>query len=401
MLLPFIIIVGTALYDSADWGFFAHKKINRYAVFTLPPEMMCFFKPNIEFLTEHAPDPDKRKFIDPHEAIRHYIDIDKWGEYPFEDLPRTWLGAMKKYVEIYLVEGDDKILLFAPDVNKVRNDTLFGNNITCLDSNYSSFIYKHVAYKILKEKFVFSKDSFCKWLNIDSDILFAGDILVKENFSKEGIAPYHLYAYYKTLVKAFKEKNPKKILRRANDIGHYIADSSVPLHTTENYNGQLTGQIGIHAFWENRIPEELCNEEFDFFVGKAEYIENVRKFFWDIILTSHVYKDKVLEAEMKIRKEFPDDRKFVFAERNGAVTKMQSREYTIAFNRELSGMVEERMKYAVKAIGNVWYSAWIDAGQPDLRNMGKPNWNKEEKKDFKKLNSIKEHEKHHGREHWD
>ncbi len=26
------------------WGFFGHKRINRMAVFTLPPEMMVFYK---------------------------------------------------------------------------------------------------------------------------------------------------------------------------------------------------------------------------------------------------------------------------------------------------------------------------------------------------------------------
>ena len=76
------------------------------AVFTLPPEMMYFFKANIEFLTDHAPDPDKRKYVDPQEAIKHYIDIDYWGKYPFPDLPRTWLGSMNKYTEIYTVFGD-------------------------------------------------------------------------------------------------------------------------------------------------------------------------------------------------------------------------------------------------------------------------------------------------------
>jgi len=43
------------------WGFFAHQKINYYAVFLLPPEMLVLYKPNIEFLTEHAVDPDKRR----------------------------------------------------------------------------------------------------------------------------------------------------------------------------------------------------------------------------------------------------------------------------------------------------------------------------------------------------
>lgn len=41
------------------WGFWAHQKINYFAVFSLPPEMMVLFKPNITFISEHAVDPDK------------------------------------------------------------------------------------------------------------------------------------------------------------------------------------------------------------------------------------------------------------------------------------------------------------------------------------------------------
>ncbi|MBC7948822.1 MAG: hypothetical protein H7Y42_13115 [Chitinophagaceae bacterium] len=46
-----------------SWGFFAHRKINYYAVFLLPPEMMVFYKPNVGFLEEHAVDPDKRRYL--------------------------------------------------------------------------------------------------------------------------------------------------------------------------------------------------------------------------------------------------------------------------------------------------------------------------------------------------
>src|SRR4030088_1447146 len=41
------------------WGFYMHQQINYHAVFLLPPEMLILFKPNIEFLREHAVDPDK------------------------------------------------------------------------------------------------------------------------------------------------------------------------------------------------------------------------------------------------------------------------------------------------------------------------------------------------------
>ena len=57
-----------------------------------------------------------------------------------------------------------------------------------------------------------------------------------------GIVPYHINRVSRWLTKAFENKDAEQILRLSADIGHYIADANVPLHTTENYNGQLTGQ---------------------------------------------------------------------------------------------------------------------------------------------------------------
>ena len=60
------------------WGFFGHKRINRVAVFTLPPEMFGFYKEHIEYVTEHAPDPDKRRYAMEGEAECHYLDLDHY-----------------------------------------------------------------------------------------------------------------------------------------------------------------------------------------------------------------------------------------------------------------------------------------------------------------------------------
>ena len=65
------------------WGFYGHKKINYYAVFLLPPEMMQLYKPQIDFITEHAVDPDMRRYAIAEEGPRHYIDIDHYGNYNF------------------------------------------------------------------------------------------------------------------------------------------------------------------------------------------------------------------------------------------------------------------------------------------------------------------------------
>src|ERR1043166_2356914 len=82
---------------SFSWGFFAHRKINYYAVFLLPPEMMVLYKPHLDFLTEHSTDPDKRRYVLKDEGPRHYIDMDEYGSPPYTALPRTWNDAVKKY----------------------------------------------------------------------------------------------------------------------------------------------------------------------------------------------------------------------------------------------------------------------------------------------------------------
>src|SRR5699024_2990694 len=97
--LTFLLISGFTLLESRRWGFFAHKKINRLAVFALPPQMMVWYKPHIEYLSSHAPDPDKMRYAVKGEAAHHYIDIDYYGVYPYPDLPRKWKEAVAKYPE--------------------------------------------------------------------------------------------------------------------------------------------------------------------------------------------------------------------------------------------------------------------------------------------------------------
>ncbi|MCW3488318.1 zinc dependent phospholipase C family protein [Chitinophaga nivalis] len=79
------------------WGFFAHQRINRLAVFCLPPEMMVLYKPHLEYLTAHATDPDKRRYAVAAEGARHYIDIDLLDQPPYRNIPRNWQDAVAKY----------------------------------------------------------------------------------------------------------------------------------------------------------------------------------------------------------------------------------------------------------------------------------------------------------------
>src|ERR1700733_15123333 len=95
----FIALLLLSNTRSYCWGFYAHQKINYYAVFLLPPQMMLLYKPNISFLSEHAVDPDKRRYMIKEEGQRHYIDIDFYGKYPFDSLPHSRKKAVAKYSE--------------------------------------------------------------------------------------------------------------------------------------------------------------------------------------------------------------------------------------------------------------------------------------------------------------
>jgi len=94
--LSAIILIVLFPVTTQGWGFFAHQRINRLAVFLLPPEMMILYKPQLEYLTNHSTDADKRRYILKAEGPRHYIDIDHYGT---EYMPRFWPDAVKKYSE--------------------------------------------------------------------------------------------------------------------------------------------------------------------------------------------------------------------------------------------------------------------------------------------------------------
>ena len=96
------------------------------------------------------------------------------------------------------------------------------------------------------------------------------------------------------------------ILKNSAEIGHYLSDIHVPLHTSSNHNGQLTNQRGIHAFWESRVPELLCDQSFDFFIGKASYLTNTDEFIWSVVMESAKSVDSVLAMESALTSEWSD-----------------------------------------------------------------------------------------------
>ncbi len=208
-----------------------------------------------------------------------------------------------------------------------------------------------------------------------------------KTLQENGIVPWQIERTYYSLVKAFQLRDSIRILRSSADLGHYISDAHVPLHTTENYNGQLSGQIGIHGFWESRLPE-LFSANYNFIVGRALYIDNPLESAWEIVRTSHSYLDSVLILEERLSKKIPSDRKFSYSERNGRVERQYSEQFSAAYHKSLNNMVEKRMRESILMTGSYWYSAWVDAGQPKLNNFISSKLSADEKRKQQKVADL-------------
>jgi hypothetical protein len=192
-----------------------------------------------------------------------------------------------------------------------------------------------------------------------------------------GILPWHICYMKGALTAAFRSRSAEQILRLSADIGHYIADANVPLHTSQNYNGQFTDQEGIHGLWETRLPE-LFKDQYDLLVGMASYIKDPQQSAWEAVRIAHKEVGNVLKLERILSKNFPSMQKFSFEVRGTSLKRVYSAAYTTAYHTALNGQVERQMRAAIKMVGDFWYTCWVDAERPILDNLLQPTLTEEQ-----------------------
>jgi len=132
-------------------------------------------------------------------------------------------------------------------------------------------------------------------------------------------------------------------------IGHYTADAHVPLHAVVNYDGQLTGQRGVH----NRFEEELFvryKDRLSFAPGPLKPITNERDFIFDTLLDSSQLVPQVLAADKDAigNGDLYDDR------------------YFDAFFTKIKPVLEKRISDAITGVASIITSAWEQAGRPAI-----------------------------------
>lgn len=191
----------------------------------------------------------------------------------------------------------------------------------------------------------------------------------KDTLEKYGYVPYWVMVMKDRLTEAFRQKNRDSILFYAADLGHYVGDAHVPLHTTLNYDGQLTGQRGLHSLWESTIPELHLKEYKLYNRYRAKYLKDPEATIWNVVRTSYSMLDKMLAEEKEASKGFVDSTKYNVQMRNGRESKRYSAAFARAYAARLDHTVNQRLLLSANRIADFWYTCWVDGGKPDLNTL--------------------------------
>ena len=112
----------------------------------------------------------------------------------------------------------------------------------------------------------------------------------------QGILPWAILNTADSIRVAFENNDMHKAMLLSADLGHYIADSHMPLHITKNYNGQLTGQTGVHSRYESNLIEDY-QSQIVYDGDSLQYIQNLSDFVFNMIYDNYQYVDSVLYAD--------------------------------------------------------------------------------------------------------
>jgi len=135
-----------------------------------------------------------------------------------------------------------------------------------------------------------------------------------------------------------------------SDLGHYVADAHQPLHCTVNYDGQFTGNYGIHSRYETSMINTY-QSQLRVYPDSIQYVSSPLDFIFEYIYHSNSLADSVLAA---------DDYAKSTSGWNGSGTPPPN--YYAALWQKTQSFTQDQFQQATVALASLWYTAWVNAG---------------------------------------
>lgn len=179
----------------------------------------------------------------------------------------------------------------------------------------------------------------------------------KDLVHTQGLLPWRTAEFYGNLQREFESLKQQpapgyavdNIVLHAAVLAHYVSDGHVPLHAVVNYNGQVTGQDGLHSRWESELFDRN-RTRLAIAPAAVKPVSNPRDFMFDVLLASNRAAANVLEADLTAAdgREFYDDG------------------YFDMFAKGTLPTLERRLNDSISAVASMIVGAWEQAGKPAI-----------------------------------
>lgn len=171
---------------------------------------------------------------------------------------------------------------------------------------------------------------------------------------KNGLLPWRTEEIFDRLVAAFRKglETPyglEDIKFFTAVLAHYASDATQPLHAVVNYDGQLTGQHGVHGRFETELFARF-HRQLALAPSPPGRVDRVRDYIFDVLLSGFQAADDVLAAD----RAAVEDRE------------AYDQVYFERFFRRVRPVLEERLALAITGVASLVAAAWDRAGRPAL-----------------------------------
>jgi hypothetical protein len=166
---------------------------------------------------------------------------------------------------------------------------------------------------------------------------------------RHGTVLWQIDRFTRYLEQDFRRSDWREANHDAVYLAHYAADLTQPLHTVMNYDGQQTGQRGIHARFEVGLVDLLA-DRWVLRSPPAAVIPNLRARIFEEFINSYRKSQAIFAADRRVRASIP----------------YTSPQFLAAFSKGAGPIAKAQLEDAASFVGSLWYTAWVRAGKPDL-----------------------------------
>ena len=193
--------------------------------------------------------------------------------------------------------------------------------------------------------------------NLDSLIALYNQSIIEDN----GIIPWIVEEWTERLSALMTLGQWDDVWQIAAELGHYVADSHQPLHLTLNYNGQLTGNYGIHSRYETQMMNTHLSQ-LPLPSGTGIYWPNVIDSVFSYIDEVYPFVDSIIIADDLAKAQDPT---------------YGNTYYNIMW-QELENLTTISIHKAIIDLASLWRTAWENAGSPTPLGIEENNRNSQQ-----------------------